>query len=144
MRSALFAAENMEKESQQPGLRLQNSKLLKAELNGEVMARQGSMVAYQGQVQFQALGSGNRFWFSSSPVTTWRSLSLDLWGAATKTTGPYTALGKVTDAYYLKTVKVMGQADEALPVIIVRGLSWKKPATNAAELVRPATEDLFR
>jgi len=39
---------------------------------------------------------------------------------------------------------VMGQADEALPVIIVRGLSWKKPATNAAELVRPATEDLFR
>ncbi|WP_432982233.1 AIM24 family protein [Dactylosporangium sp. CA-233914] len=58
MRSALFAAENMEKESQEPGLRLQNSKLLKAELNGEIMARQGSMVAYQGQVQFQALGSG--------------------------------------------------------------------------------------
>lgn len=58
MRSALFAAENMEKESQQPGLRLQNSKLLKAELNGEVMARTGSMVAYQGQVEFKALGSG--------------------------------------------------------------------------------------
>ena len=58
MRSALFAAENMEKESQQPGLRLQNSKMLKAELNGEIMARTGTMVAYQGQVQFQALGSG--------------------------------------------------------------------------------------
>ncbi|MGI5246171.1 AIM24 family protein [Dactylosporangium sp. CA-139066] len=58
MRSALFAAENMEKESQQPGLRLQNSKLLKAELNGEIMARTGTMVAYQGQVQFKALGSG--------------------------------------------------------------------------------------
>ncbi|GAA2618086.1 AIM24 family protein [Dactylosporangium fulvum] len=58
MRSALFAAENMEKESQQPGLRLQNSKMLKAELNGEMMARTGTMVAYQGQVQFQALGSG--------------------------------------------------------------------------------------
>ena len=39
---------------------------------------------------------------------------------------------------------VMGQADEAQPVVIVRGLTWKKPATNAAELVRPATEDLFR
>ena len=39
---------------------------------------------------------------------------------------------------------VMGQADEAQPVVLVRGLSWKKPATNAAELVRPATEDLFR
>jgi uncharacterized protein (AIM24 family) len=58
MRSALFAAENMEKESQQPGLRLQNSKMLKAELNGEIMARTGTMVAYQGQVQFQALGAG--------------------------------------------------------------------------------------
>ena len=58
MRSALFAAENMEKESQQPGLRLQNSKMLKSELNGEIMARTGTMVAYQGQVTFQALGSG--------------------------------------------------------------------------------------
>ena len=58
MRSDLFSADNLEKESAQPGLRLQNSKLLKAELNGEFMARVGSMVAYQGQVQFEALGSG--------------------------------------------------------------------------------------
>jgi uncharacterized protein (AIM24 family) len=58
MRSELFSKDNLEKESTQPGLRLQNSKLLKAELNGEFMARQGSMVAYQGQVQFEALGSG--------------------------------------------------------------------------------------
>ncbi|MFC7547084.1 AIM24 family protein [Plantactinospora sp. GCM10030261] len=58
MRSALFSPENLEQESAQPGMRLQNSKLLKIELNGEAMARVGSMVAYQGQVQFQALGSG--------------------------------------------------------------------------------------
>jgi uncharacterized protein (AIM24 family) len=58
MRSDLFAAENLEKESAQPGMRLQNSKMLKIELNGECMARTGAMVAYQGQVQFQALGSG--------------------------------------------------------------------------------------
>ncbi len=58
MRSALFAAENREKESAQPGMRLQNSKMLKVELNGEIMARTGSMVAYEGQMQFQALGSG--------------------------------------------------------------------------------------
>ncbi len=58
MRSELFAAANLEKESTQPGLILQNSKMLKVELNGEAMARTGSMVAYQGQVQFQALGSG--------------------------------------------------------------------------------------
>ena len=58
MRSELFAAENMEKESSQPGLRLQNSKMLKVELNGEIMARRGAMVGYQGQVQFQGLGAG--------------------------------------------------------------------------------------
>ncbi|WP_326550778.1 AIM24 family protein [Micromonospora sp. NBC_01813] len=58
MRSALFSAEHLEKESAQPGLRLQNSKLLKIELNGEAMARTGAMVAYQGNVQFKALGSG--------------------------------------------------------------------------------------
>jgi uncharacterized protein (AIM24 family) len=58
MRSALFAAENMEKESAQPGMRLQNSKMLKVELNGEIMARTGAMVAYQGQMKFQALGAG--------------------------------------------------------------------------------------
>ena len=45
MRSALFAAENMEKESTQPGMRLQNSKMLKVGVNGEVMARTGAMVA---------------------------------------------------------------------------------------------------
>jgi uncharacterized protein (AIM24 family) len=58
MRSELFSKDNLEKESTQPGLRLQNSKLLKAELNGDFLARQGSMVAYQGQVRFEALGSG--------------------------------------------------------------------------------------
>jgi uncharacterized protein (AIM24 family) len=69
MRSALFAAENMEKESAQPGMRLQNSKMLKVELNGECMARTGSMVAYQGQVQFQALGSGGLGKFLKQKLT---------------------------------------------------------------------------
>jgi len=58
MRSQLFSAENLEKESAEPGLRLQNSKMLKVELNGDVMARTGAMVAYQGHMQFQALGAG--------------------------------------------------------------------------------------
>jgi uncharacterized protein (AIM24 family) len=69
MRSALFSAENLEKESAQPGLRLQNSKMLKIELNGECMARTGSMVAYQGQVQFQALGSGGLGKFLKQKLT---------------------------------------------------------------------------
>ncbi|MET0424182.1 MAG: AIM24 family protein [Actinoplanes sp.] len=69
MRSDLFSADNLEKESAQPGLRLQNSKLLKAELNGEFMARVGSMVAYQGNVQFEALGSGGLSKFIKSKLT---------------------------------------------------------------------------
>jgi coenzyme F420-0:L-glutamate ligase/coenzyme F420-1:gamma-L-glutamate ligase len=39
---------------------------------------------------------------------------------------------------------VMGQGDEAQPVVLVRGLSWNKPANPAANLVRPASEDMFR
>jgi coenzyme F420-0:L-glutamate ligase/coenzyme F420-1:gamma-L-glutamate ligase len=39
---------------------------------------------------------------------------------------------------------LMGQADEALPVILVRGLAWDAPATPAAALIRAADEDLFR
>ncbi len=69
MRSELFAADNLEKESAQPGLRLQNSKMLKVELNGEIMARRGAMVAYQGQVQFQALGAGGVGKWLKSKVT---------------------------------------------------------------------------
>ncbi|MCW5746679.1 MAG: coenzyme F420-0:L-glutamate ligase [Alphaproteobacteria bacterium] len=39
---------------------------------------------------------------------------------------------------------VMGQGDEGQPVALVRGLSWSVPATNVAEMIRPAAEDLFR
>ncbi len=39
---------------------------------------------------------------------------------------------------------VMGQGDEAQPVVLVRGLAWTAPANPAAELVRPAAEDMFR
>jgi len=39
---------------------------------------------------------------------------------------------------------VQGQGDEAQPVVVVRGLSWTAPPNPAAELVRPAAEDMFR
>jgi coenzyme F420-0:L-glutamate ligase/coenzyme F420-1:gamma-L-glutamate ligase len=39
---------------------------------------------------------------------------------------------------------VMGQADEAIPMVLVRGLSWSAPEMPAAALVRPAEHDLFR
>jgi coenzyme F420-0:L-glutamate ligase / coenzyme F420-1:gamma-L-glutamate ligase len=39
---------------------------------------------------------------------------------------------------------VMGQADEALPMVLVRGLGWSAPESPAAALVRPPAHDLFR
>jgi coenzyme F420-0:L-glutamate ligase / coenzyme F420-1:gamma-L-glutamate ligase len=39
---------------------------------------------------------------------------------------------------------VMGQADEAEPVVLIRGLRWSAPESTAASLIRPSNEDLFR
>jgi len=39
---------------------------------------------------------------------------------------------------------VMGQAAEAMPMALVRGLSWTAPECPAADLVRPREHDLFR
>ena len=39
---------------------------------------------------------------------------------------------------------LQGQADEARPVVVVRGLTWSAPETNVAELIRPPEEDLFQ
>jgi len=39
---------------------------------------------------------------------------------------------------------LMGQADEALPAVLMRGLMWSAPALPARALIRAAEEDLFR
>jgi coenzyme F420-0:L-glutamate ligase / coenzyme F420-1:gamma-L-glutamate ligase len=39
---------------------------------------------------------------------------------------------------------LMGQADEAQPVVLIRGLSWSAPESTAASIIRSANEDLFR
>jgi len=39
---------------------------------------------------------------------------------------------------------LMGQADEAMPIVLVRGLTWSTPDLPVAALVRPAEHDLFR
>jgi len=39
---------------------------------------------------------------------------------------------------------VQGQADEATPIVLVRGLTWSAPEVSAAALVRPPEHDLFR
>ena len=39
---------------------------------------------------------------------------------------------------------LIGQADEAVPMVLVRGLRWSAPEVAAAALIRPAEHDLFR
>jgi coenzyme F420-0:L-glutamate ligase/coenzyme F420-1:gamma-L-glutamate ligase len=39
---------------------------------------------------------------------------------------------------------LMGQANEGVPMVLVRGLSWSAPEVPAAALLRPAEHDLFR
>jgi uncharacterized protein (AIM24 family) len=56
MRSSLFG-QNLETASDER-MTLQNPRMLKVSLDGELLARQGAMVAYQGQVDFQFQGGG--------------------------------------------------------------------------------------
>lgn len=39
---------------------------------------------------------------------------------------------------------LQGQAAEAQPVVVVRGLEWRAPTMPVADMVRPAEEDLFQ
>ena len=39
---------------------------------------------------------------------------------------------------------LMGQGNEGRPIVVARGLSWTQSATNAAALMRPPEQDLFR
>lgn len=55
MRSELF---QQARENSRPGMHLQNNKMLRVGLDGEFLARQGSMVAYQGRVDFSYEGAG--------------------------------------------------------------------------------------
>jgi uncharacterized protein (AIM24 family) len=57
VRSELFGS-NLEVSTPGEVFALQNSRMLRVALDGEVMARQGTMVAFQGQVDFEYQGSG--------------------------------------------------------------------------------------
>ena len=39
---------------------------------------------------------------------------------------------------------LQGQAAEAQPVVIVRGLTWQAPNVPVADVIRPPEEDLFQ
>ncbi|MEU9014442.1 AIM24 family protein [Streptomyces sp. NPDC048479] len=58
MKSDLFASENMAQQASVPGMSLQNAKSVKYAVNGEMHARQGSMVAFRGKLQFERKGQG--------------------------------------------------------------------------------------
>jgi uncharacterized protein (AIM24 family) len=69
MRSELFTQDHSEAQLAQPGMTRQNSKMLKVALDGDVIARQGTMVAYQGEMSFQGLGSGGLGKFLKKQLT---------------------------------------------------------------------------
>ncbi|MEV7611572.1 AIM24 family protein [Streptomyces sp. NPDC089799] len=58
MKSDLFATEHLAQPSAAPGMSLQNAKSVKYAVNGEMLARQGSMVAFRGNLQFERKGQG--------------------------------------------------------------------------------------
>ncbi|MEU3063128.1 AIM24 family protein [Streptomyces subrutilus] len=58
MKSDLFASENLAGPATAPGMSLQNAKSVKYAVNGEMLARQGSMVAWRGSLQFERKGQG--------------------------------------------------------------------------------------
>ncbi|RKT07512.1 uncharacterized protein (AIM24 family) [Streptomyces sp. 3211.6] len=58
MKSDLFASENLAQSAAAPGMSLQNAKSVKYAVNGEMLARQGSMVAFRGNLQFERKGQG--------------------------------------------------------------------------------------
>jgi uncharacterized protein (AIM24 family) len=58
MNSDLFAPENMTKPATEPGMTLENPKSIKYAVNGECYARQGAMIAFRGNLQFEVKGQG--------------------------------------------------------------------------------------
>jgi uncharacterized protein (AIM24 family) len=67
MRSELFAPEYAEQQA--AGIQKQGGKMCRVGLDGEVFARAGSMVAYQGDLQFDAMGSGGIGGFIKQKLT---------------------------------------------------------------------------
>ncbi|MFJ5289313.1 AIM24 family protein [Streptomyces sp. NPDC088348] len=58
MKSDLFQTEHMAQQATAPGMTLQNAKSIKYAVNGDMLARQGAMIAYRGNLQFERKGQG--------------------------------------------------------------------------------------
>ncbi|MFD5323248.1 AIM24 family protein [Streptomyces sp. NPDC127092] len=58
MKSDLFNKEHLAEAAPVPGMTLQNAKSVKYTVNGEMHARQGSMIAFRGNLQFEHKSQG--------------------------------------------------------------------------------------
>ncbi|MFD9794410.1 AIM24 family protein [Streptomyces sp. NPDC059070] len=58
MKSDLFSSAHMAQPATEAGMTLQNAKSIKYAVNGEMLARQGAMIAYRGSLQFERRGQG--------------------------------------------------------------------------------------
>lgn len=58
MRGELFDEKHMAQPATQVGITLQNNQCIKAVVNGEIHARQGAMVAYRGNLNFEVKSQG--------------------------------------------------------------------------------------
>ncbi|GHC51681.1 AIM24 family protein [Streptomyces flavofungini] len=58
MKSDLFSKDHVAQPATAPGMSLHNSKSIRYVVSGEMMARQGAMVAYRGNLQFERKGQG--------------------------------------------------------------------------------------
>ncbi|MET8471968.1 AIM24 family protein [Streptomyces sp. NPDC006422] len=58
MKGDLFASEYVVQAAAAPGMTVQNAKAIRYVVDGEMLARQGSMVAYRGNLSFERKGQG--------------------------------------------------------------------------------------
>ncbi|MCX4649058.1 AIM24 family protein [Streptomyces sp. NBC_01446] len=58
MKGDLFSSEHVVQPASAPGMTAQNAKSIRYVVNGNMMARQGAMVAYRGNLQFERKGQG--------------------------------------------------------------------------------------
>ncbi|MEU6476783.1 AIM24 family protein [Streptomyces sp. NPDC047017] len=58
MKGDLFSSEHVVRPAAAPGMYVENAKCVGYAVNGEMLARQGAMVAYRGDLQFERKGQG--------------------------------------------------------------------------------------
>ncbi|MFD7885912.1 AIM24 family protein [Streptomyces bauhiniae] len=58
MKGDLFSSEHMVRPAAEPGMAIENGKCVRYAVDGEMLARQGAMIAHRGSLQFERKGQG--------------------------------------------------------------------------------------